>query len=303
MRLAIVYDAGDREGTTGGYLLRAARSLGLDVVRWTLAEAAHMPPLDLHVRVDHGDEYEVPWPARLRPAVFYAIDTHLPHSWRKIRRTAGWYDLVACCHRSGAERLPGAVWLPVACDPDLHAGSAGAPRDLDIAFIGTDGGVPRKFYLQALRERYPNSFISLAPHTQLAATYGRARIGFNYAIRDDVNMRVFEVMAAGALLLTNVLSHDDLDRLGLRAEEHLVTYDGPRELFDRIERLLSDAPERERIAAAGRAAVLGHHTYRHRMEELLRIVQEQLGVRLLPEQSVVRSPKSVATDFGLRTSD
>lgn len=277
MRVAFVFDAGDREGTTGGYLLRAAQSLGLDVVRWTLDEAAHQSPVDLHIRLDHGDQYEVPWPEALRPAVFYAVDTHLPRSWRKIRRTAGWYDLVVCCHRAGAERL-GAEWVPVGCDPQLHGASPSGPRDLDVAFVGTDGGVPRKFYLQALRERYPSSFIGLAPHTQLGPIYGRSRVGFNYAIRDDVNMRMFEVMAAGAALVTNVLSHDDLDRLELRSGEHFFAYRNARQLFELVDWLSSDEAVRERVSAAGHTAVLAGHTYRHRVIQLLTRIEARLGV-------------------------
>ena len=278
MRIAFVFDSGDREGTTGGYFVRAARSLGLDAMRWTLAEAARQSPVDLHVRVDHGDDYEAPWPDALRPAVFYAVDTHLPRTWRKIRRIAGWYNLMVCAQRAGAERL-GGEWVPLGCDPDMHAPAPGAlPRDLDVAFVGTDGGVPRKFYLQALRERYAKSFVGLAPYTQLGPIYGRARIGFNYAIRDDVNMRVFEVMAAGATLLTNAFPHDDMDRLGLRDGEHFLAYRNARELFRLIERLLSDEAERERIAAAGRAAALERHTYRHRLLDMLGRIERRLGL-------------------------
>ena len=283
MRIAFVYDAGDREGAIGGYFTRAAEALGLDAAHWTLAEASRESPVDLHVRVDHGDEYEVPWPEALHPCVFYAVDTHLPHSWRKIRRTAGWYDLVACCHRAAAEHL-GAEWVPVGCDPEFHAAPPGVARDLDVAFVGTDGGVPRKLYLQALRERYTNSFIGLAPCADLATFYGRARIAFNYSIRDDVNMRMFEAMAAGAALVTNRLSHDDLDRLGLRDGEHFLSYRGARELFGLIERLRGDADERERIADAGRRAVLAAHTYRHRLAQLLSLAESHLSVRIFEGQ-------------------
>ena len=291
-KLALIFNK-TRPDATGGYFERAFRSLGLACDHWPLGELSRIPAsYELYLRVDHGDDYEVPWPERLRPAVFYAIDTHVRHSWPKIRRAASRYDLVFCCHRDGAERL-GAEWLPVACDPDLHA-AAPRERDLDVAFVGTDGGVPRKFYLQALRERYPNSAIGTADYTQLALRYGRARIGFNYAIANDVNMRVFEVLASGALLVTNALPHDDLARLGLEEEAHYAAYRSPRELFARIDEALAHPEERCRIAEAGREAALSRHTYRRRMERLLSVVEARLGVRMLPTESIVRSPQSVA---------
>lgn len=282
-RLALIFNK-TRPGTTGGYFERAFRSLGLSCDHWPLKELARIPAsYELYLRIDHGDDYEVPWPERLRPAVFYAIDTHVRHSWPKIRRAAPCCDLVFCCHRDGAERL-GAEWLPVACDPDLHV-AAPRERDLDVAFVGTDGGVPRKFYLQALRERYPNSAIGSAEYTRIGERYGRARIGFNYSIADDVNMRIFEVLAGSALLVTNALPHDDLHRLGLEEGTHYAAYRSPRELFTRIDHYLAHPEERRRIALAGHQAVLAQHTYRHRMEQLLQSVAEHLGVRFLPEQS------------------
>ena len=298
MKLAMIYNT-TRPDTTGGYLERAAHALGLACDHWPLTELARIPPsYDFYLRVDHGDDYGVAWPAALRPAAFYAIDTHLPHSWSKIRRAAPRYDLVFCCHRDGAASL-GAEWLPLACDAELHA-ARGQPRDLGLAFVGTDGGVPRKFYLQALRERYPNSAIGRADYTQIGRRYGRARIGFNYSIANDVNMRIFEVMAGGALLLTNALPHEDLARLGLEEGTHYAAYRSPDELMLQIDRYLAAPGECRRIAEAGREVALRRHTYRHRMEQLLRVVEERLGVRV---ESEVRSRQSDAADLGPRATD
>lgn len=277
MRIALIFNK-TRPDTTGVYFERACRKMSVAYDHWELRQAAQIPrDYDLYVRIDHGDDYLMRLPQRLRPAVFLAFDTHLRHSWRKIRHTAHWYDIVFCCHREGARRLPGAEWLPVACDWELH-GVREASRIWDLAFVGTDGGVPRKFYLQALRERYPNSFLGPADYTQLGAIYSQARIGFNYSIADDVNMRVFEVLAARALLVTNALRHDDLHRLGLEDGQHLVLYRTPQELLERLEYYVAHPEEREAIAQAGCIVVRQHHTYTHRMTRLLERVQQRFGV-------------------------
>lgn len=279
MRLALIFEK-TRPDTLGIYLERAARALGLEADFWPLHEAARIPSgYDLYLRVDHGDDYLTWLPDRLRPSVFYAVDTHLAHSAWKIRRAARRYDLVVCCHRDGAARLRGAEWLPVACDPELHTGRDDA-RVWDVAFVGYDGGVPRKIYLQALRERYPQHFIGTAEHTQLGRIYGRARIGFNYSIRQDVNMRVFEVLASGCLLVTNAPRPGDLGPLGLREGEHYVAYRAPGEVFPLMDRFLEREEERAAISRAGKVVALTRHTYVHRVRELLGIAARRLGVTL-----------------------
>lgn len=279
MRLALLFDK-QRPDTTGGYFERACAALGVAADHYGLREAARVPPTyDLYVRVDHGDDYDALLPAALRPAAFYAIDTHLPRTWRKIRRLARTFDRVFCAQAAAARALPNGAWLPLAADLRMHCGPA-QRRDLDVAFIGTDGGTPRKFYLQALRERYPNSRIGTAEHAQLGAIYGRAKIGFNYAIADDVNMRVFEVLAAGALLLTNALGHQDLDRLGLEDRRQLVLFRRPEELFPLMDHYLREAPEREAIARAGTEVVRSRHTYEARVRQML----EACGLPIAPRQ-------------------
>ena len=278
MRLALIFDK-TRPDTTGIYFERACRSLGLSVDHWWLRDAARIPAqYDLYLRVDHGDDYAVELPNGLRPAVFYAIDTHLSPTWRKIRRVAAQYDRVYCAQANAARQLGNGEWLPLACDLELHGVIRAPEVVLDVAFVGSDGGVPRKFYLQALRERYPNNFLGSAAYTELGAIYGRARIGFNYAIAADVNMRVFEVLAAGALLVTNALPHDDLGRLGLADGQHLILYRTPKELFERIDYFLAHAQERERIAHAGRARVMERHTYVHRLQQLLASLSRHLDL-------------------------
>ncbi len=44
----------------------------------------------------------------------------------------------------------------------------------------------------------PEESVRAAAFSQLGATYGRARTGFNYSITGDANMRIFEALAAGA---------------------------------------------------------------------------------------------------------
>ena len=268
MRVALLFNT-TRSDTTGVYFERACRALGLETRHWPLDRLHEVPSgYDLYLRVDHGDDYTIPLPPQLRPRAFYAIDTHLRYSWKKIRRMAHAYDWIFCAQRDAAEQLPNASWLPLACDAQWH-GAIGGKLVWDVAFVGTAGGIPRKFYLQALRERYAQSCIGAAEPARIASVWSRSRIGFNYSIHDEVNMRVFEVLAAKTLLITNALSRDDLDRLGLHDGRHLVLYRNPSELLKLIDDMLSHPEERTRIAEQGHAVVMTRHTYQHRVLALL----------------------------------
>lgn len=270
MRLALIFNT-DRADTTGGYFARACQQLGIAHEVWPLQQVDQIPKgFDLYLRVDHGDDYEVCLPDGLGPTAFLAIDTHLKKTWPKIARLARAFDFLFCVQRLAAERL-GGVWLPVACDLDLHGASSRHPV-ADIAFVGTDGGIPRKFVLQALRERYSNSVIGAADFRQIGPIYSRARLGFNYSIAGDVNMRVFEVLAAGAMLLTDARPGDDLARLGLLDRQHLVLYRDPGEIFELADHYLREHAAREAIARAGTAAVRAGHTYADRLRQLLAVV-------------------------------
>ena len=281
MRIAIFFN--QSPGTIGEYFRRALAALGHQVDHFNFAEAERCGGgYDLHLRIDHGD-YKDDIPARLRPAAFYVVDAHLARSWKGIQRQAGRYDLVFCAQRRAAQRLARAHWVPLGCDPEIHRPRSGEQR-YDLSFVGTDGGVPRKFLLQELRERFSRSFIGRAPFEQMADIYGRSKIGFHYIectspLKDHVSMRVYEVLAAGTLLMANALEPGAFDGVGLREREEVVVYRTPRELFDLAAYYLAHEDDRRRIAAAGQRVVLERHTYRHRAEQMIGIIQDQLHLK------------------------
>jgi hypothetical protein len=287
MRIAIIFDR-LRPDTTGIYFERALRAEGAEVDHWWLRDVARVPAgYDLYLRIDHGDDYEARWPAALRPSAFFVSDTHLPYNWPKVRRVAGSYGLMCYAQRDAAERL-GGMWLPFAWDGE-PAPARAVPGAYDVAFVGTEGGMPRKFILQALRERYARQSIGHADHADLAAIYGSAKIGFNYAIGAEVNMRIFEVLGAGALLVTNPVRGGDLARLGLREGEHYAAYPRVRDLLGTIDAWLADEPRRMRVAAAGAAVVRARHTYAHRARQLLAACAERLGAPRLRTEAACAS--------------
>ncbi len=278
MRVGVVYDNSVRPETTGVYCDRALRELAS---AGRISAVEHLRPPDLHssradqfdfwIVVDDGLDYNLP--AHTPPVVWWAIDTHLSFArCEKQARRATW---TFCAQKSGAEQLNrvgvAAEWLPLACDPAVH-GQRPGERLRDVAFVGNLIGEERIRLLHLIQARYSNSFQGKAYFEEMAQVYSSARIGFNRSIADDVNMRVFEVLCSGAMLLTNRLAGSGLSEL-FRANEQIVEYSSEDELFEKLAYYLNHEAERERIAAAGRAAVLARHTYRHRLETILDVVQ------------------------------
>lgn len=279
MRIALFFNK-EREDTTGSYLERAFENLGVPYDHyWTEHAEKAEEKYDLYLRIDHGD-YKYDIPNKFRPAVFYAIDTHLKKPYRKIKEQAKHYDMVFCVHKEGAVRLSrelkiDAIWLPVACDPDIHK-KIETQKIYDIGFVGTEGKKnPRKILLEKLKTRYPASFLGIAPYTKISEIYGSSKIGFNYSINNDVNMRMFEVPSCGAMLLTNRIKNNGFDEI-LEDRKNVVVYRSPRELFRLIEYYLSHDREREEIAANGYELVIAKHTYLHRAKAMLEKIGETL---------------------------
>ncbi|MBI5469455.1 MAG: glycosyltransferase [Deltaproteobacteria bacterium] len=104
--------------------------------------------------------------------------------------------------------------------------------------------------------------------TDLVRLYNESRVVINITNwgfgegekRSGMNMRVLEVPACGALLLTD--GSRDLKTV-VTPGKHVVVYEGLDDFGEKLSAFIKDEDERKRIAAAGRAHVAGHYTYDH----------------------------------------
>jgi GT2 family glycosyltransferase/tetratricopeptide (TPR) repeat protein/2-polyprenyl-3-methyl-5-hydroxy-6-metoxy-1,4-benzoquinol methylase len=276
-RVAVVFDDRARPETTGVYCRRALERL-VNVVHFRPDELKQIPRdgFDLYLNIDDGFQYH--FPAELRPAIWWAIDTHLSFEW--CRRKAPEFDLVFTAQHDGVEQLrragiASAGWLPLACDPDVHR-KHDVAKKYHVAFVGNVFPGPRAELLNLIRRKHRSLFIGQCYFDDMAKTYSAARTVFNRSIKNDVNMRVFEAVACGSLLLTNDLTDNGQTEL-FRDGVHLATYGDADDLLDKLAYYLKREALREKIAAAGAAEAVSKHTYRHRMEHLLREAEEALA--------------------------
>ncbi|TWT43066.1 SPBc2 prophage-derived glycosyltransferase SunS [Thalassoglobus neptunius] len=279
-RIAVIFDNRCRPETTGLYCRRA---LGQLVQARHISHVEHLLPdeleqvspgqFDLFLYVDDGLQQDLR--DDLRPAAWWAIDTHL--GFERCLKLAESADWTFAAQRDGAEQLQAqgvkqARWLPLACDPSIHGRRATA-EEFDFAFVGHIFPGPRQDLLERLLHEFPRTYVGQKYFEEMADVYSASKIVFNRSISNDVNMRVFEGLCSGAMLLTNSLRENGQDEL-FQEGVHFVTYAGEDELIDKAHYYLQHAEIRQRIATAGREAVLQDHTYRHRMESLLRTVSK-----------------------------
>lgn len=275
-RVCVIYDNRDRPETTGSYCLRALREL---------TRATHARPdqtctlspadFDLFVRIDDGIDCLLP--ITLRPLVWWAIDTHL--DFDRCLTQARTADHTFAAQNVGTEALrragvTTAAWLPLACDPAIHR-PFDVPKQHDVCFVGNLFPGPRAELIELLRRHFPSHFVGRSYFDDMARVYSASRAAFNRSVRDDLNMRVFEALACGPLLITNALSpgagQDELFRDGV----HLATYRDADELLDKLRFYLARPEAREKVARAGREEAVTRHTYRHRMDVVLRSAERR----------------------------
>lgn len=165
--------------------------------------------------------------------------------------------------------------LPYASDTRCHRDFQ-LDRIYDVGFVGfTHLGVQseRAAVLADLAKRYKmNDYTKPAFDEEVGRIYSQSKIVVNFPNNGGFNMRVFETMASGALLITEDVGNGQDEFFQDR--KHFVLYKNKSEIQGLIEYYLSHEDERLAISREGQREVLAKHTYRHRMETMLKVLAE-----------------------------
>lgn len=280
MKIALIYNF-ESALTGGSYIEKVIKQSGINYDRFGVNDPNLVKKgYDLYLRIDHGD-YKFDLPDFLRPAVFYAVDTHLKKPYKKIRRQVKHYDVVFCAQKEGALKLKKDVgvdtqWLPLGCDPLIHK-NLELVKQFDIGFVGRNA---KKFsrgrHLEMLKEKYPNSFIGQMDFNKMSEVYCASKIGFNSSIVNDINMRYFEIMSCGCFLLTNKIKGNGFDEIFVDGK-HLVTYRNDKDLVSKIEYYLQHEDQRNSIAKAGFELVRDKFTYFNLVQNMFNYLAFKFG--------------------------
>ncbi len=254
-----------------------------------LADSLPTPP-DLFLYIDSGNAFYAPTGLeKLRcPTAAYLIDAMPPFVTTQRNtfrlRLAQLFDYVFVAHVGAVDlfrewRAGEPVgWLPLACDLEIH-GDQHLERVFDVGFVGQDNPIAypeRSRVLKLLGARYRMNDRDRPVYLKdMARVYSQSKIGFNMSVNDILTMRFFEVMAAGALLITEASARNGQNQLpGLVEGRHFITFANSDDLLQKIDYYLSHPTERVAIAAAGCQVVLREHTYAARASHILNHIAE-----------------------------
>jgi spore maturation protein CgeB/SAM-dependent methyltransferase len=235
---------------------------------------------DLYFYVDFGAEKIDPDIELLdMPKIAYLVDVHVTTKLRLAM--ARHFDVVFLAQKVYVDffreqGVKNVFWAPLACWPPMHA-MASEMRHYDFSYVG--GLSPeeegrRRELMSGLQKRFPNNYVGRAYPADMAKIYNQSKIVVNACHNRDVNMRVFEALASGALLITD--EADGLEDL-FEDGKHLIIYRTDEEAGEKVQYYLAHPEEREAIAEAGREWVLAHHTYSHRIQAILKQTEAALG--------------------------
>lgn len=303
MSIAIVYDGGIRDNGSPFYLrLAMAQHFGQEPEWYTEDPSADKggiaPGHDFYIHPDDGrDDFDctnIP-----HPWGYWAVDSHLGPEIRIAKAKIA--DVVWCAQKPFVEVLAAhgikAKWLPLACEPLLHStanelamseGRETAMPDKDLAFVGhlpvpSQSPSDRLMFLDRLFKAFPDSWYAYGCfHEEMSRVYHRARLGVNHAVRDDLNMRFFELASMGVPQLAD-RRMVGLEELGFRAWEHYVPYISTEDAVVAAGNALGMWNHATLIdmAASAKTLVRAKHTYHHRLctilEDVERFLQSSRG--------------------------
>jgi len=207
----------------------------------------------------------------------------------------GYPEQFATAGHPGAFLLPHAVRREFFDDPQL-------PPEFEIGWVGQTSGPcyqSRAQWLPQLAKEFrTNDWARSYTVAEVADIYRRSRVVVNIGRDDfpqDANLRVFEVLASGALLLTSLPT--ELTQLGFVDGVHFAGYRKPAEINTLVRNYLNDEAVRLRIASAARDLVLSQHTYDCRVEQLLAKLAESKQCEAPARSWPQARARLVAMDF------
>ncbi len=156
------------------------------------------------------------------------------------------------------------------CDPDLHYYPESVEKIYDFAFVGNYHSrfmEARIDYMDTLCKNFKEFYIGNCSFLNMAKKYKQAKFVFNYSINKDINMRIFEAMCSGSLLLTDW--YPELDETGL--SDFVISYKTKEDMLTKAKESL-DASWREGVARKAREVVLANHTYLHRAKQMMETI-------------------------------
>jgi len=229
---------------------------------------------DLNIWVDWGEDgltgvlpYEPIFPKH--NVVYWASDTHLGYDYRFMRAKQS--DVVFCAQKDAVDSFNKkgvkANWLPHAFEPIAYPKYNLASKKYDVCFIGHVNNDKRMDILDRVFSEFPNFYYGQARFEEASRKFSETKAVINCAMIEDLNMRCFEVMGSGNLLVT-----DDIPSLHelFVNKKHLVMWKDLDDMIELTRYYIKNPKEAAEIAKNGYEECLAKHTIYHRVKEMFK---------------------------------
>lgn len=206
--------------------------------------------------------------------VAYCIDSPLNMFW--LKEACSLFDHVFVDQQSSVEELRkdgiNACWLPLCCQQSYFV----EPQEkiYDISFIGTINKhrLKRSNLLDHIQKQFTINLVQHVSMREAQKIFAQSRIVLNENIFSGLTLRVFQGLAANALVLTEK-GAAGVDSCFVDGE-HLVEFT-PYDVLEKLHSLLADSERREEIAHAGRLLCEQEHTSTSRAKALLSAIHDK----------------------------
>jgi len=207
------------------------------------------------------------------PKACYLIDTYTNYEWHK--EWAKNFDYVFLADLSFVEKFRAlglnTHWLPLGCDKELHS-AVSLDKKYDVGFVGSLFPNTERAHLLNIVGSQFKLHVERSFLKDMANTFGQSKIIFNNAVgKTDLNMRFFEVMSCGSLLLSDMAINSGQNILFSPHDDYAL-YTDDKNIIEVVDYYLKDDLAREAIASRGQKIVHAAHTYMHRAQALYDLV-------------------------------
>lgn len=198
---------------------------------------------------------------------WWAIDNHINYRWHK--EFAVFFDYVFFAQKDfteAASKYSGKniSWLTLACDPSIHL-NKNLERTVDCGFVGNMNKYRQRYFDELKMKTNIQIVNGLNPY-QMADYYNTCKSVFNISMRGDLNMRTFEGMACGSLLITQDIKNGLRDLF--EPEKNIVIHN-LKNAADIIKYYEKNPELIASIAQAGYELASTKHTYAHRLQTII----------------------------------
>ena len=192
------------------------------------------------------------------------------------------YDILRA---GGLEQL---FWFPGLTFPhedDLVHAARSATRDASLSFVGQLGICHPQRVQQLSRLCGHNLPLQVEAVSQREAIrfYGRSLVGFNASLNGDLNLRAFEILSSGAMLLTDRLAPGSGLLEAWSEGRDLVTYGSPDELIERARHALENPAAARSIGEAGANWFDRHFNANERRRAFAALVHDGIAPAAFPQ--------------------